>query len=102
MSDLKTFEKWYLKKDYASGKTLLEDGKPVKGEFIRTCRLADDRVKILNADWQDSGVYFFLQEKKAETVNDLDELREKAKNLGIKGYQIMKEETLLKKIEEAE
>lgn len=42
------------------------------------------------------------KEVKAPESKNSDNLREKAKELGIKGYALMKEETLKEKIEEAE
>lgn len=42
-----------------------------------------------------------LNEKKAKTSKSLSDLKKEAKKLGIKGFAIMKEETLKNKIAEA-
>jgi hypothetical protein len=107
MSDLKTYEKWYVKKNYATNKVEEKDGNPVLGEFIRTCRLTSVRAETFNQNWRETGQ--FLAEQKDEKIKSaevpagssaLDDLRSEAKELGIKGAHIMKEETLLAKINE--
>jgi hypothetical protein len=100
MGDLKTYEKWYVKKNYATNMTDEKDGQPVLGEFIRTCNLTSVRANIFNQNWRETGQ--FLVEKKIEKVatDDLSALRNEAKELGIRGSHIMKEETLIEKINE--
>jgi hypothetical protein len=122
---LKTYEKYYLKKDYNSGRVTVDDkGEPVLGELIRTCRLQEQHVKVLNKGWQESGIYYALQKpkkeepkkevEKVEEVKEvkataqpkeeapsLDELRKEAKELGVKNTHVMKEEKLIEKINEA-
>lgn len=96
--DLKTYEKWYLKRNHATGRIEMQDGKPVLSEFIRTVRINEQRMRIFNSGWEMSGQ--MLVEPKVSD-DELVTLREKAKELGIKGGHMMKAETLIEKINEA-
>lgn len=99
-----------------------EDGTPILAEKIKTCRLTEREASLLNGldgdNWKSSGIIFVLVEPKKvkkhapakdneepEQDNEYSEeevvkLREEAKELGIKSYQIMKPNTLEKKITE--
>jgi thioredoxin-related protein len=92
-----------------------QDGKAVLGEKIRDVKLTKEAADYLNKHTELGKVYvseksetkakkevdgeFEQKEVKAESV---EKLRELAKELGIKGAHMMKEETLIEKIKETE
>ena len=71
---------------------------------MRFIKIVDDRKIIIDCDninlfslYKREG---FVEEEANET--ELEELRNQAKELGVKGFQLMKKETLITKIAELE
>lgn len=117
-SDLERYDKYQIK-EVNGIRQFDKDGAPVLDTKLRTATLSPQEAKFLNerASWY--GVVYVKQEEaekasqekpadekpdelKAENQdgNNIDALKRQAKELGIKGSHSMKEETLIKRIEE--
>ena len=90
-----------------------KNGNPVLDDKVKTDRLEPSTVKILNKNAEQFGYVYIeeveetpeveeTKEEEAPKVNELDELRAKAKALKIKGAHNMGKEKLVEKIKEAE
>ena len=99
------------------------DGSPVLDEKTKSVRISTETAKLLNNNVANFGKVYILEEEvkkiepikaevieaKTETIIEvgkledvtLSELRQQAKEIGIKGFQIMKENKLIEKIKEA-
>lgn len=59
METNKSYDKYYLEINPATGYVVEKDGKPVLGKLAKSdCRLEPRMVKTLNIGWQNSGVFF--------------------------------------------
>lgn len=82
-----------------------KNGEPVLGEKLRRVRISPQTAKTLNSNARNFGKVYVLQSdvKEPESSNEdtgLEQLREQAKELGVKGAHLMKEEKLQEKINE--
>lgn len=104
-NDLKTYGVYAIK--VINGQTQFDkDGNPVlEDKPEKTVRMNESDIKILNSNATgDEGTGFgkvYIQVKE-KAKNLFEELKEEAKELGIKGYQLIKDpEKLQEKINEA-
>jgi hypothetical protein len=71
MSNEKSFDKYYIRLNRASGELEFDGDTPVLGELAKKdCRLEDRHVRILNASMKQSGVVY-VEAKVAEVVEDI-------------------------------
>lgn len=92
----KSYDKYYVKKNPATGYCLEDNGKPVLGELAKSdCRLQPNHVKILNRGWINSGIFYvevkeepkeepkiIKDDKPIEDYSKL-ELQDKCRELGL-------------------
>lgn len=73
MDNVKFYDKYYLKRNPATGEVLVDGKEPILGECAKHgCPLEPRHVTTLNRGWQNSGVYFVevVPEVTGNTVQD--------------------------------
>ena len=81
----KSYDKYYLKKNPATGEIQSDGANPILGECAkRDCRLEPRHVKILNRGWQNSGVYFVEVKKEEPKQPEVVEIKKEEPKLPTK------------------
>lgn len=102
---MKKYNKHYVKRDPATLSFLIEDNKPVLGEIAKSdIPLEDKHIRILNKDWETTGIFF--AEMKAEAKESVKSdarlaLEDQANELGVKFRENIGDDKLQEKINEA-
>ena len=105
---MKKYNKHYCKRDPELLKVIVEDDAPVLGEISKSdIPLDDSTVRILNANWEESGIYY-AEAKGKQTppqppiikTPERIELEKEATELGIKFRDNIGSEKLQEKINE--
>lgn len=78
MDNVKFYDKYYLKRNPATGEVLVDGKEPILGECAKHgCPLEPRHVTTLNRGWQNSGVYFVEVKKEiAEVIEETETKKE--------------------------
>ena len=85
----KSFNKYYVKRNYATGEVLTQNDKPILGDIAKSdCRLSQRNADILNKTWERSGIYYSeVQTNDSNKTSNNDKIRQalitEANSLGI-------------------
>jgi len=113
MQNEQSYDKFYLKRDPATGYIVGDGETPVLGECAkRDCRLEPRHAKILNRGWRNSGIYYQEVVKKIEVIKENEDkdpvktdsreaLETEANELGISFRSNIGDTKLQSKINEA-
>lgn len=79
MENERSYDKFYLKRNPATGEVLTDGKVPNLGECAkRDCRIEPRHAKILNSGWENSGVYFVEVKKEEPKQPDKEEQKDQA------------------------
>lgn len=96
------YNKHYLKRDPASGRVLVNEGKPVLGEVAKKdCPLEERHVRVLNKSWKNTGIYYAPMEEKGTKSDARLALEKEATELGVKFRDNIGDDKLQEKINKA-
>ena len=102
---MKKYNKHYVKRDPATLSILIEDGNPVLGEIAKKdCPLEDRHVRILNKDWETTGIFYAEMKTVVKDLVKSDArlaLESQANELGVKFRDNIGDDKLQEKINEA-